>query len=102
MRTFALLFASIFSCTVAVAAPFNQPLNASTVGRPIRVDLVNVSGQRRQIRLRSGYLELPVGELVAIDSRVGATMLIVSDMNSSLDERIVVRSGDESRIVCVR
>jgi hypothetical protein len=98
MRTLALLLVSILPCAVAVAAPSNTPSNVSTVVRPIRVTLVNMSGQRRQIRLKSGVLDLPFGVWVDIDSRVGTTLYIVSDTHASVDEQIVIKGGDVAPI----
>jgi hydrogenase maturation factor len=66
------------------------------------VILVNMSGQRRQVRLTSGDLDLPVGAWVAIDSHVGATLYIVSDAKTSVDEKIAVKSEDDARILRVR
>jgi hypothetical protein len=102
MRTLALLLVSIFPCAAAVAAPSNTPSNVSIVGRPIRVTLVNFSSQSRQIRLKSGVLDLPVGLRVDIDSHIGATLYIVSDTHSSVDERILIKSGDDARIITIR
>jgi len=102
MRTLALLLVSILPCAVAVAAPSNTPSNASTAVRPIRVTLVNMSGQHRQIRLKSGVLDLPFGVWVDIDSRVGTTLYIVSDTNQAVDEQITVKSGDNAPIYRVR
>jgi hydrogenase maturation factor len=86
-----------------VAAPFDIPSNVSAaVDHPVRVVLVNMSGQRRQVRLKSGDLDLPVGAWVAIDSRIGERLTIVSDMNTSLDEQIAVKRGDDARVLWVR
>jgi len=90
-------------CATAVAAPFNIPSNASPAAdHHVRVVLVNMSGQRRQLRLKSGDLDLPAGTWVAIDSRVGERLTIVSDMNTSLDEQIAVKHGDDARVLWVR
>jgi hypothetical protein len=86
-----------------VAAPFDIPSNVSAaVDHPVRVVLVNMSGQRRQVRLKSGDLDLPVGAWVSIDSRIGERLTIVSDMNTSLDEQIAVKRGDDARVLWVR
>ena len=102
MRTLALFLASIVPCSVSVAAPSNTPSKASIVDHPIRVVLVNMSGQRRQIRLKSGDLDLPIWTWVAIDSHVGATLYIVSDTNRSVDEQLVIKRGDDASILRVR
>jgi len=101
MRTLALLLVSILPCATAVAAPFDIPSHVSEVGRPVRVILVNMSGQRRQVRVKSGLLDLPVGVWVEVDSRVGATLTIVSDANRSVEEQVVVKSGDDACILRV-
>ena len=102
-RTFALFVASILPCAAAVAAPFDIPSNVSAaVDHPVRVTLVNMSGQRRQLRLKSGDINLPLGVRVAIDSRVGERLMIVSDMNTTLDEQIAVKRGDDARFLWVR
>ncbi|MGD0647375.1 MAG: hypothetical protein ABR971_05225 [Acidobacteriaceae bacterium] len=102
MRTLALFLGSILSCTAAVAAHADIPSNVSVVNRPVRVILVNMSGQRRQVRLTSGDVELPVGVWVAIESHVGATLNIVSDAKTSVDEKIAVKSEDDARILRVQ
>jgi len=100
--TLALYLVSILPCAGAVAAPFDIPAYVTVEYRPVHVILVNMSGQRRQLRLTSGVLDLPVGVWVEVDSRVGETLYVVSDSKTSVDERIVVKGGDDAPIVRVR
>jgi len=102
LRTFALLVASILPCAAAVAAPFDIPSNVSKVDRPVHVILINMSGQRRQLRLKAGDLELPAGTWVAINSRIGEKLTIVSDMNTTLHEQIAIKRGDDTRVLWVQ
>jgi len=102
MRTLALLLVSFLPCAAAVAAPSDTPHPVSKESRPIRVTLVNFSAQRREIRLKSGVLVLPTGVRVDIDSRVGATLYIVSDIDPSFDERILIKSGDDTGLIDIR
>jgi hypothetical protein len=102
MRTLALLLLSILPCAAAAAAPSNTQTNVSTVGRPVCLSLVNISGKSRQVRLKSGVVELPVGQRVDIDSRVGATLYIVSDTNRSVDEQILIGSSDDARVIRIQ
>lgn len=105
MGTLALLLVSLLPCGAAIAAPSNTHTaqSVSAIGRAVRVSLINMSGKRRQVRLKSGdLLELPVGVCVDVATQIGTTVYVVSDMDSSLDERIVVESGDERRILLVR
>jgi hypothetical protein len=101
MRTLALLLLSILPCTVPVTAPSTNPSSVSPAGRFIRVSLVNMSSQPRQVRLKSGVANLPTGVRVDIDSHVGATLYIVSNTDTSVDERILIKSGDNARYIRV-
>jgi len=101
MRTLAILLLSVFPCAVAVAAPSSIPTPVFTIGRPVRVSLVNLSGKSRRVLLTTGTLDLPVGIPVDIDSRVGATMDIVSETDQSLDERILIMSDDGARLIAI-
>jgi len=103
MRTFALLLVSILPSATAVAAPFDIPsFHVSKVDRPIRVSLINLSGQHRQVRVTSGLLDLPTGVRVDVESQIGATLYVVSDMDQSLNQQIVVKRGDDTRFLAIR
>jgi hypothetical protein len=109
MRTLALFLLSILPCSAAVIVPADSQSSvstdepsASTDGRFIRVSLVNMCSQPRQIRLKSGLVNLPTGVRVDVDSRVGATLYIVSDTDPSIDERILVRSGDDAGLIHIQ
>jgi hypothetical protein len=39
---------------------------------------------------------------VDINSRIGATLYIVSDTHRSVDERILIKSGDDARLIDIR
>jgi hypothetical protein len=101
MRTLALLLVSMLPCAVVVTAPFNTP-SSIAVGRPIHLSLMNMSGQRRQVRWKSGVADLPTGVRVNVDSQIGAMLYIVSDTDESVNERIVVKSGDDVGYLAIR
>ncbi|HSY34791.1 MAG TPA: hypothetical protein VK814_03475 [Acidobacteriaceae bacterium] len=101
--TLALYLVSILPCAGAVAAPFDIPSSHVSVEyRRVRVSLINLSGQHRQVRVTSGLLDLPFGVLVDVDSQIGETLNVVSDMDQSLDQQIVVKRGDDARILAIR
>jgi hypothetical protein len=103
MRKLALFLLSALPSTLAVALPSGTRPNTSLEARPIRISLVNLSGERRQIALVSGtLLDLPVGMRVDIDSHVGATLFIVSDTHRSIDDPILIKSGDDARLLAIR
>ncbi len=104
MRTFALLLVSLLSCGVAAAAPSNTPTphSVSTTGAPVRVSIINLSGARRQVRMKSGLMELPFAQLIDVNTQIGATVYVMSDSDRSLDERIIVKPGDDARILVVQ
>ncbi len=100
MRTLAFFLLSFLPCAAAAAtAASNTQSSVSTTRRPIRLSLVNMSAQPRQVRLKSGDVDLPVGQCVAIESPIGATLHIVSSTDSSVDERILIKCGDDARYV---
>jgi hypothetical protein len=106
MRTFVLasLLVSILPTAVAatVPSPSNTPSSVSTSGRPVRLSLRNMSGQHRQVRLNVGVVDLPVGLTMNIDSQIGAKLYIVSDTNRSVDEQILVKSGDDAGYIRIQ
>jgi hypothetical protein len=102
MRTLALLLVSFLPFAGAVAAHADIPSHVSAVDHPVYLVLVNMSAQRRQIRVKTGLIDLPVGVWVAVESRVGETLYIVSDTNTTFDERIAVKRGDDTRILRIR
>ena len=102
MRTLALLLVSFLPFAGAVAAHADIPSHVTTVDRPVYLVLVNMSAQRRQIRVKTGVVDLPAGVWVAVESRVGETLYIVSDTNTTFDERIAVKRGDDTRILRIR
>jgi hypothetical protein len=107
MRTLALLLVSMLPCAVVVTAPFDTPSSIATLssiaaGRPIHLSLMNMSAQRRQVRWKSGIADLPIGVRVNVDSQVGAILYIVSDTDESVNERIVVKSGDDVGYLAIR
>ena len=102
MRTLALLLVSILPFAGAAAAHADIPSHMTTVDKPVNLVLVNMSSQRRQIRVKTGVVDLPAGVWVAVQSRVGGTLYIVSDTNTSFDERIAVKRGDDARILRIR
>jgi hypothetical protein len=109
MRTLALFLLSILPCSAAVIVPADSQSSVSTDessvstnGRFIRVSLVNMSSQPRQVRLKSGAVNLPTGVRVDVDSHVGATLFVVSSTDGSVDERILVKSGDDVSYIRVR
>jgi hypothetical protein len=103
MRTVALFLLSFLPCAATAATvPSDTQSSVSTDGRPIRVSLVNMSAQSRQIRLKSGVANLPVGTRVDVASRIGATLYIVSDTDPSIDERILVKSGDDAGLIHIQ
>jgi hypothetical protein len=101
MRTLALLLVSMLPCAVVVTAPFDTP-SSIAAGRPIHLSLMNMSAQRRQVRWKSGIADLPIGVRVNVDSQVGAILNIVSDTDESVNERIVVKSGDDVGYLAIR
>ena len=100
--TLALSLVSILPLAGAVAAHADVPSHVTAADGPVHVVLVNMSAQRRQIRVKTGVIDLPVGVWVAVESRVGETLYIVSDTNTSFDERIAVKRGDDARILRIR
>ena len=102
MRTLALLLVSFLPFAGAVAAHADIPSHVTAMDRPVYLVLVNMSAQRRQIRVKTGVFDLPAGVWVAVESRVGETLYIVSDTNTSFDERIAVKRGDDARILRIR
>jgi hypothetical protein len=100
--TLALSLVSILPLAGAVAAHADIPTPVIAVNHPVRLVLVNMSAQRRQIRVKTGVIDLPVGVWVTVESRVGETLYIVSDTNIAFDERIAVKRGDEARILRIR
>jgi hypothetical protein len=102
MRTFALVLLLVVPCSVAVALPSGKPSHTSSAHRPIHVVLLNMSGQRRHVELTNGVLDLPSGRLTVLDSRVGFTLNIASDTHDRVDERILLKEGDDARILRVR
>jgi hypothetical protein len=102
MLALAFLMVSVLPCAVAVTVPSDTESSVSAVGRPVRLSLINLSGKHRQVCLKSGVVELPVGLRVDVDSRVGATLYIVSDADGSVDEQVVIKSGDDARVIPVR
>jgi hypothetical protein len=101
MRTLALLLVSLLPCAVVVTAPIATP-SSTAADRPIHLTLVNVSVERRQVLLKSGAANLPTGVRVSVDSQVGAILYIVSDTDESVNERIVVKSGDDVGYLVIR
>jgi hypothetical protein len=80
-----------------------SPIALPLKGRPIHVSLVNWAAPERQLVLESGArLELPTGKRVDVDTHVGATLFIVSSMNSSVNEHILIKSGDDNSLLGVR
>ncbi len=102
MRTLALFLVSILPSAGAVAAHADIPSHVAVVDRPVCLVLMNVSAQRRQLRVKTGVLDLPVGVWVEVTSHVGDTLYVVSDTNAAIDERIAVKRGDDARILPVR
>jgi hypothetical protein len=103
MRSLALILISILPFAGAIAARADIPPHVARVDRPMFLLLVNImSAQRRQIRLKTGVVDLPPGVRVTVESRVGETLYIVSDTNASFDERIPVKPGDDARILRIR
>jgi len=102
IRTLALTLVSILPFAGAIAAHADIPSPLVVVGRPVHVVVINMSGQHRQLRLTSGVIDLPCGVWVSVDSRVGATLTIVSDTKASVDEEIAVKREDDARIVRIR
>jgi hypothetical protein len=100
--TLALSLVSILPLAGAVAARADIPTPVISVNHPVYVVLVNMSAQRRQIRVKTGVLDLPAGLWVTVESRVGETLYIVSDTNTAFDERITVKPGDDARILRIR
>ncbi len=98
MRTLVLVLLLAVSCSVAVALPSQKP----PAHRPIRVVLVNMSAQRRYVEGNHGMVELPIGKSTVVDSRVGFTLRIGSDTNRQVDERFLLKEGDDARILRVR
>ena len=68
----------------------------------MRPSLLNIAGQRRQVRVKTGVVNLPAAVRVDIDCSIGATVSIVSDTNRSIEERLVVKCGDDARIIAVQ
>jgi hypothetical protein len=99
MRKLALALLFVLPCSVAFATPSHKPSRSTTAERPVYLVLVNMSGQRRQIQLKSGVLDLPIGVWTVIDSDIGSTLRIASDTHREVDERIVVKEGDNARIL---
>ena len=102
MRILSLVLLLVVPCSVAVALPSGRPSPDASAHRPIRVVLVNMSGERRHVEMASGVLDLPSGRLTVVDSRVGFTLTIASDTHERVEERIVVKEGDDARILRVR
>jgi hypothetical protein len=102
MLALTLFVVTALPCAGAAAAPSNTASSVSAVGRPVHLSLINLSGNRRQVRLKSGITDLPVGMRVDVDSCVGATLYIVSDADESVDEQVVIKSGDDARVIPVR
>ena len=98
MRTLALAWLLVVPCSVAVASPSQK----APAHRPVHVLLVNMSGQQRYVELTSGVLELPIGKLTVVDSRVGFTVTIKSDTQTNVEERILVQEGDDGQLLRVR
>jgi len=102
IRTVALTLVSILPFAGAIAARADTPSPLVAMGRPVHVVLVNMSGQHRQLRLTSGVIDLPCGVWVSVDSRVGATLTIVSDTKASVDEEIAVKREDDALILRIQ
>lgn len=102
MRTLFFCLASLLPLNGAVAARADVPPVVREANRPVYLVLVNMSVQRRQVRLKTGLVELPVGEWVTVELQAGETLHIVSDSNNRVDERIAVQPGDEARVLRIR
>lgn len=102
MRTLALLLVVILPCTLVASKPSHPRSSVDAGSRVIRISLVNLSGSNRQIRLSTDLLNLPLASRVDIESRIGNTLHIVSDTTQSIDQEIVVTTGDDNRLISIR
>ncbi|WP_263379672.1 hypothetical protein [Granulicella paludicola] len=101
MRSLALLLVLSLPCAARATVPSAHNSHVATAIRPIRISLVNLTGQHRQIRLKSELIDLPLGRRVDIDACVGAKLLVVSSTNLSLHEEIQIATGDDNRIISI-
>jgi hypothetical protein len=101
MRMLLLSFALLSSSAAAFAVPqASRPVH-DALGRPIRLSLVNLSGKSRQLVLREGILNLPPGQRVDVDSKLGATLDIISEMDSTVHLHFVVENNQGALIIPV-
>lgn len=80
---FALLY---FVSSVA----FGRTPQPATKPAAVRITVVNMSGQKRQLVTTTGRVTVPVGGRVELNTHVGCHVQVVSDMDSRVDERVCV------------
>ena len=70
--------------------------------RLLRLTVINISGQRRQVFVGKERIDLPVGRAVGLDWTPGDTLHVVSDIDSRVNERISVSRTDAAHAVAIR
>ena len=70
--------------------------------RLLRLTVINISGQRRQVFVGKERIDLPVGRAVGLDWTSGDTLHVVSDIDSRVNERISVSRADMAHAVAIR
>jgi hypothetical protein len=101
MRILLLSFALLSSSIPAFSPPKSPATTTPTVRQPIRISLVNMSGRRRQVLLKNGTVDLPMGQRMDIDTCVGATLHIVSETNPKFHEDLKVKPNDDVRMITI-
>ena len=70
--------------------------------RLLRLTVINVSGQRRQVFAGKERIDLPIGRAVGLDWTAGDVLHVVSDTDSRVNERISVSRADAAHAVAIR
>jgi hypothetical protein len=97
-----LVLLALASPSVAAFAIPQAPPIARTAHQPtLRVSLINTSGKPRQLLLKKGSVELPIGQRIDIDTVPGTILHIISDRDTTHSQSILVTDKDAMRLVPV-
>ncbi len=102
---FAMITASAFAASAA--APRTACARRIAAASPvepglIRIALMNMSGQRREVVFGKAKLELPVAEHVMLQVRPGDVVCVASDSDSKVREQFAISRQDAGRLITVR
>jgi hypothetical protein len=101
MRVILMSLMILLPCPGAIVAPQTPQTSRPTPGRSIRISLINMSGRRRQLLLKSGILNLPQERRIDIDSYVGSTLHVMSDIDANVNEDIYIYQNDRAHLINV-